>query len=84
MCRVLDSFLESYLSKLVGFVFYSEERKPAVLLEYNNAMTALVLYKVFVRIKQPSAFEVDCKWTKSSVNVAMMGFHEEWILDVFL
>lgn len=45
MCRVLDSFLESYLSKLVGFVFYSEERKPAVLLEYNNAMTALVLCK---------------------------------------
>lgn len=51
MCRVLDFFLEFYFSKFVGFVFYSEERKFVVLLEYNNVMIVLVLCKVFVRIK---------------------------------
>lgn len=51
MCCVLDFFLEFYFSKFVGFVFYSEERKFVVLLEYNNVMIVLVLCKVFVRIK---------------------------------
>lgn len=32
-CFVLEYFLESYLSKLVGFVFYSEETKLAIVLE---------------------------------------------------